>query len=772
MVGKDYETGGIAKDGAKLVTAVASSVVPKLTVVIGGSFGAGNYGMSGRAYDPRFLWMWPNARISVMGGEQAACGARHRPPRRARGQRRGVVGRGRGGVPRPDPQQYERQGSPYYSTARLWDDGVIDPVDTRRVLGLGLAAAANAPVPAPSYGPLPDVRAVAVSTGPTAAAPCARCSSPTAARSRCGLSGRHAPPACGPSPCTPTPTRPPRTSGRRHCRPARAGAGRAVLPRDRRILAAARRTGADAVHPGYGFLSESAAFARACEDAGLVFVGPPSDVIAAHGPEGRRTRGRRAGRGARAAGGRRPAPGTGDRRARADLADFPLLVKAAAGGGGKGMRVVRDAAGLPAAIAAARREAHRRSVTAPSSSSGTSRAAATSRSRSSPTPTARPAPVRARLLGPAPPPEGRRGGPGPELSPALRKRLNAAGAARPRGRLRRCRHGGVPRRRRQAEAYLLEMNTRLQVEHPVTECRHPASTSWTSSSPWRAGSGCRWVRRTSAVTGHAIEARVYAEDPWLPPAGRHRHHRALAGDRPHRHRPRAGPGVRHLTTRCSARLSPAGDRGGGPPRPRRGARRHRRPRRHHEHRLPAPARRLRRLPRRRYRHRLARRPRRASPATPTTSRSSRVRWRSPCATGRTAPRRHRSGRRRLAPRRPPAPVLVEDDREWSTTWPGGTVGRRAGRVDAGTSRGQRGRAAATSSARDRRQRHTAVVTPRPTASAVAARPEPLHPVRPAAAARRRSDGAVAAPMPGLLATSPSRRGTRSRPGRSSGSSRR
>ncbi|MFA6576675.1 MAG: carboxyl transferase domain-containing protein [Nocardioides sp.] len=141
MVGREYENKGIARDGAKLVTAVACSVVPKFTVVIGGSFGAGNYGMCGRAYDPRFLWMWPNARISVMGGEQAAS----------------VLATVAG---RPDDEefkapireQYETQGSPYYSTARLWDDGVIDPADTRRVLGMGLAAAAHAPIPEPSYG--------------------------------------------------------------------------------------------------------------------------------------------------------------------------------------------------------------------------------------------------------------------------------------------------------------------------------------------------------------------------------------------------------------------------------------------------------------------------------------------------------------------------------------------------------------------------------------------------------------------------------------------
>jgi 3-methylcrotonyl-CoA carboxylase beta subunit len=145
MVGREYENRGIAKDGAKLVTAVACSVVPKFTVVIGGSFGAGNYGMCGRAYDPRFLWMWPNARISVMGGEQAAS----------------VLATVRSDLDsdeaveafkEPIRQQYETQGSPYYSTARLWDDGIIDPVDTRRVLGMGLAVAANAPIPTPSYG--------------------------------------------------------------------------------------------------------------------------------------------------------------------------------------------------------------------------------------------------------------------------------------------------------------------------------------------------------------------------------------------------------------------------------------------------------------------------------------------------------------------------------------------------------------------------------------------------------------------------------------------
>ena len=152
MVGRAYENGGIAKDGAKLVTAVACSVVPKFTVVIGGSFGAGNYGMCGRAYDPRFLWTWPNARISVMGGEQAASVL-------ATVRRDGIEDRGETwsaaeeeAFKAPVREQYERQGSPWYATARLWDDGVIDPAETRRVLGLGLAACERAPLPEPDYG--------------------------------------------------------------------------------------------------------------------------------------------------------------------------------------------------------------------------------------------------------------------------------------------------------------------------------------------------------------------------------------------------------------------------------------------------------------------------------------------------------------------------------------------------------------------------------------------------------------------------------------------
>jgi acetyl-CoA carboxylase carboxyltransferase component len=144
MVGREYESGGIAKDGAKLVTAVSCAEVPKFTVVIGGSYGAGNYAMCGRAYAPRQLWMWPNARISVMGGRQAA-----RVLSTVRGDMDDAE---REAFEAPIVDTYEREGSPWYSTARLWDDGVIDPRDTRKVLALGLAAAATAGPPRTTYG--------------------------------------------------------------------------------------------------------------------------------------------------------------------------------------------------------------------------------------------------------------------------------------------------------------------------------------------------------------------------------------------------------------------------------------------------------------------------------------------------------------------------------------------------------------------------------------------------------------------------------------------
>jgi 3-methylcrotonyl-CoA carboxylase beta subunit/propionyl-CoA carboxylase len=152
IVGRQYERAGIAKDGAKMVHAVANSVVPKFTVVIGGSFGAGNYGMCGRAYEPRLLWMWPNARISVMGGEQAAGVLTTVKRDQLAREGRSLTSDEEQAIRAPILEKYEREGSPYYSTARLWDDGILDPAETRQALALGLSAAFNAPIPDAKFG--------------------------------------------------------------------------------------------------------------------------------------------------------------------------------------------------------------------------------------------------------------------------------------------------------------------------------------------------------------------------------------------------------------------------------------------------------------------------------------------------------------------------------------------------------------------------------------------------------------------------------------------
>jgi 3-methylcrotonyl-CoA carboxylase beta subunit/propionyl-CoA carboxylase len=152
MVGKQYERGGIAKDGAKMVHAVANSVVPKFTVILGGSFGAGNYGMCGRAYEPRLLWMWPNARISVMGGEQAATVLSTVKRDQMAREGKTLSPDEETAIRAPILEKYDREGSPYYSTARLWDDGVLDPARTREALALGISASYNAPIPDPKFG--------------------------------------------------------------------------------------------------------------------------------------------------------------------------------------------------------------------------------------------------------------------------------------------------------------------------------------------------------------------------------------------------------------------------------------------------------------------------------------------------------------------------------------------------------------------------------------------------------------------------------------------
>jgi acetyl-CoA carboxylase carboxyltransferase component len=153
MVGREYEAGGIARDGAKLVHAVANAAVPKLTVIIGGSFGAGNYGMCGRAYNPRFLWMWPNARISVMGGEQAAeVMLTIKQDQLARSGEPTLDTAAQDELKAPILEKYEQEGNPFYASARLWDDGILDPAETRRVLALALAVCLKAPTEPTRYG--------------------------------------------------------------------------------------------------------------------------------------------------------------------------------------------------------------------------------------------------------------------------------------------------------------------------------------------------------------------------------------------------------------------------------------------------------------------------------------------------------------------------------------------------------------------------------------------------------------------------------------------
>ena len=438
MVGRKYEAGGIAKDGAKMVTAVASAAVPKFTVIIGGSFGAGNYGMCGRAYAPRFLWMWPNARISVMGGEQAASvlAQIRRDAMAARGQEWGAEAEE--AFKAPIRAQYETQGHPYYASARLWDDGVIDPAQTRMVLALAISASLNAPIEPTQLRRLPDVSAVRQDPDRQSRRnrlPRDRDRAAPRGRHRRGLlRGRsralHVELADEAWPIGPA-----------------AGAGELSEHRARSSMRRGR-SGAEAVHPGYGFLSENADFAEACDEAGLVFIGPPPAAIRAMGSKA-------AAKALMQRHGVPVVPGYhGDDqdpsrlRERGRRIGFPVLIKASAGGGGRGMRVVDEAAEFAAALAGAKREAAaafaddrmllEKYLQRPRHIEVQVFADRARQRRPS---------VRPRLLDPAPPSEGHRGGAGARHSTPARRGDGRGGTRRgARGRLCRRRHGRVHRR--------------------------------------------------------------------------------------------------------------------------------------------------------------------------------------------------------------------------------------------------------------------------------------------------------------------------------------
>ena len=273
IVGKQYEHGGIAKDGAKMVHAVANAAVPKLTVLIGASHGAGNYGMCGRAYSPRFLFSWPNSRISVMGGEQAAQTLLTVKRQQLEAQRQDAVGRRCRGAGRArSAPSTRREGSPYYATARLWDDGILDPIETRDALGLAAGRVApDAPCPAP----------------PAASSVCDDAAGADRQPRRDRRADRPRLPRAGPRGSVAVYSE--ADAGAPHVLAADAAvrigppAARESYLSTEALLDAARASGADAVHPGYGFLAENAAFAQAVEDAGLTWIGPPPDAIATMG---------------------------------------------------------------------------------------------------------------------------------------------------------------------------------------------------------------------------------------------------------------------------------------------------------------------------------------------------------------------------------------------------------------------------------------------------------------------------------------------------------
>ena len=402
MVGAKYEAGGIARDGAKLVNAVSTAAVPKVTVIVGGSFGAGNYGMCGRAFGPRFLWMWPNARISVMGGEQAA--GVLATVRRAAIEARGGAwsAEEEAAFKQPVLDQFETQSHPLYASARLWDDGIIDPRTTRDVVALSLRAALNAPIEETRFGVF---RMWHVREDPDRQP---RRDRLPGHRDRPQDGHRHRRRLFRRRPRRPPPR--PRRRGRAH----RPGAGLRELPEGRphhrggAAPPAPRRS-----TPATASCRRTPEFVEAVEAAGLVFIGPSAASIRAMGLKD-------AAKALMAEAGVPVVPGYHGARqdaaflaAEADKIGYPVLIKARAGGGGKGMRLVEDPADFAEALEGAQREGKSsfgdaggadrevRHHAAPHRGAGLRRP-----------PRQRRPPLGARLLAAAPPPEGHRGGPG------------------------------------------------------------------------------------------------------------------------------------------------------------------------------------------------------------------------------------------------------------------------------------------------------------------------------------------------------------------------
>ncbi len=553
MVGQAYEAGGIAKHGAKMVTAVACARVPKLTVVIGGSFGAGNYSMCGRAYSPRFLWMWPNARISVMGGEQAASVLASVRAEQAQAAGTPWDAAAAEAFKAPIRAQYETQGNPYYSTARLWDDGILDPADhPRRARGCRCASRRpwnRSPTASSGCDAMSDcdeqLRAHKRAVGPTSeehkltaifrtvdammdmnlpfdtvlianrgeiAVRIIRTLRNLGLRSVAVFSDADA--------------------DARHVHEADAAFRLGPAPAAasylnvERLVAACLATGAEAVHPGYGFLSENAAFAAALEDRGIVFVGPPANAIAVMGDKITAKNTVVASGVPVVPGVARPGMTDAELRDAAEEVGYPVLIKPSAGGGGKGMRVVTRTADLQAALDSARRES--RSAFA-DDTLFVERFVATPRH------------IEVQVLADAHGNVVHLGerecslqrrhqkvieeAPSPLLDEATRRRIGAAACScarsvdyRGAGTVEFIVSADAP-----DEFFFMEMNApRLQVEHPVTEMAVGIDlVEWQLRIA--AGEKLTLDQNEIGFTGHAVEARVYAEDPdrgFLPTGGR------------------------------------------------------------------------------------------------------------------------------------------------------------------------------------------------------------------------------------------------------------